>query len=121
MRRIVLATGLLLLAGCAGGADQAPTIELDARAFVAGYMLERDAFVRKTAPAHRKCEVLATTASELTKLKCARLADEEKLWRQRDAVILDALLTRSPIDAATLAAVWAVAERVLTLAADVLL
>lgn len=109
---------LLLLTGCASGP---PTIELDARAFVAGYLRERDHFVRRTAPAFRKCETLTLLASEPLKVKCDRLREETKVWTDRDAAILDALLTRSPINAETLAAVWAVAERVLVLAADVAL
>lgn len=118
MRRRASYLAIFLLAGCASGP---PTITLDAKAFVTGYMKERDAFVRATAPAFKKCQVLAPVAPETTKAKCAALAAQQQAWAERDSAILQAILTRSTLDAATLAAVWAVAERVLTVAADVLL
>lgn len=108
----------LLLAGCASGP---PTIELDAKAFVVSYMKERDAFIRQTAPAFRKCEALKPIASDATKAKCGTLALQQQTWEARDIVILDALLTRKTLDAQTLATVWAVAKEVLTTAADILL
>lgn len=117
--KTALAVLLLLLTGCASSGP--PTIELDARAFVAGYMRERDSFIRRTAPAHRKCETLGALAADSLKAKCTALAREESIWLERDAAILNALLTRSTIDAATLAAVWSVAERALTIAADIAL
>jgi len=108
----------LLLAGCASGP---PTIKLDAKAFVQSYMKERDAFVRATGPAHRKCEATKAVAAEALKLKCEKLMEREAEWQARDAAILEAILTRSAIDATTWAAVWTVAERVLVIAADIAL
>jgi hypothetical protein len=108
----------LSLAGCASGP---PTIELDAAAFTKAYVAERDAFRDRTAPARRKCLVTTGVASDTLKAKCDALREAEAIWAARDAAVLQAILTRSTIDAETLAAVGRVAERVLTLAADILL
>jgi hypothetical protein len=116
--RITLPLLALLLSACASGP---PTITLDAGAFVRSYMLERDQFRDRTAPARRRCATLAVIGSDTTKAKCAQLAAEEAAWAARDAAILHALLTRRTIDAETLAAVWAVAERLLVVAADIAL
>lgn len=108
----------LLLAGCASGP---PTVTLDATAFVSAYMRERDSFRDRTAPARRKCATLATIGSEAVKAKCAQLTEEQKVWNARDAAILHALLTRSTLNADTMAAVWPIMERLLVLAADIAL
>jgi hypothetical protein len=124
----------LLLVGCASGP---PTVTLDAAAFVGSYMRDRDDFRDRTAAARIRCARYATAIPkaltavpvpspppanlDALKAKCATLEADLTLWAARDAAILDALLTRETINAETLKALWPIVEKVLTIAADILL
>lgn len=132
------AAGLLLVAalltGCASGP---PTIELDAAAFVGAYLRDRDDFRDRTAAARARCAryasgtvtlvadvpVVTPPPANLDRLraKCVTLEAELTRWAERDAAVLKALLERETISAETINALWPIAEKILTLAMDVLL
>jgi hypothetical protein len=85
--------------GCASK-DGRPTITLDAEYFVAAYMAERDDFRDRTFLARLTCAQGKAQDPSL----CDTLKAAQTIWSTRDAAVLKALLTRSPIDPATIQA-----------------
>lgn len=103
---------LLLLAGCASTPDGKPTITLDAEVFVASYIAERDEFRDRTFLARLVC----AQGKAADPSQCEALAAKQAVWAARDALVLKALLSRSPLDAETLKAAAAAGRDLLSLA-----
>lgn len=99
MRRIGLGLCVLSLWGCATAGGR-PTITLDAEAFVAQYMAERDDFRDRTYLARYTC----TQGKTADPAECEALKTKLAVWAVRDAAVLKALLSRSPLDADTIRA-----------------
>lgn len=117
---LALALASIGLWGCSSRGGR-PTITMDAEGFVAAYMAERDEFRDRTYPARVKCAktVSDPNATAQVKADCATLAAKAATWAGYDKVILNALLTRSPIDGASIQAATDAAKAALALALQI--
>lgn len=109
-----------LLAGCTS-APKVPTVTFEAEGFLRRYMAQRDQFVRRTAPAHAKCETVTPASPIDVRNKCEKLADEEKNWADQDAVVMTAILAGQVIKSVDLEKAAELLLKVAATAADIAL
>jgi hypothetical protein len=119
MRGAVCAAALLLV-GCSS-APKVPTVTFEAEGFLKVYMAERDAVIRQTAPAFKKCAA-ATDASPLDlRQKCAALQLVKDEWVRRDTLVYKAIITGQTVTTLDWGRVAEIAVSLIGKAADIAL